>query len=266
MNVSIKHSGLGFFGVLAVIAGIFYCAYGKDSTEAFHLLVSRSSLLLTGAANFESIGGGFTANILISVCAMVISTVFGVLLGTGMTSQNAVIRGPCVALMNIMRNSPWLVVLYAMLYLIPFRINVGGVEFWVSPFFKAVVGLSVPVTAYMAEVFRNGIQTIPMGQWESALSLGYRRGAILRRIVLPQALPQMLPNIMTTYAMLFIGTSLVVITGTSDVLSIAKTVIASDGDRFATAIYLYILLIFFSFCYPISVASRVLESHLRRNR
>lgn len=128
MNVSIKHSGLGFFGVIAVIAGIFYCAYGKDSTEAFHLLVSRSSLLLTGAANFESIGGGFTANILISVCAMVISTVFGVLLGTGMTSQNAVIRGPCVALMNIMRNSPWLVVLYAMLYLIPFRINVGGLS------------------------------------------------------------------------------------------------------------------------------------------
>jgi polar amino acid transport system permease protein len=266
MSGANRYLGLGFLGVIAVVAGIFCCAYGKDSGQAFQVLVSRSSLLLTGSANFDSLGGGFSANILISLCAMVISSFLGVLLGAGMTSHNALIRWFCVALMNLMRNSPWLVVLYAMLYLIPFRISVGGVEFWVSPFFKAVVGLSVPVTAYMAEVFRNGIQTIPHAQWESASSLGYRRGAILRRVILPQAFPQMLPNIMTTYAMLFIGTSLVVITGTADVLSIAKTVIASDGDRFATAIYLYILLMFFCFCYPISVASRVLESHLRRNR
>jgi len=233
----------GFFGVIAALLGILFATYGQATGAALTVLAERSSQLLTGTSGFSGFGGGFSANIIISIISMMISVVAGFFLGGAMVSPNKAIRGAAVLFMNLLRSSPWLVVLYAMLYLLPFRMTLFGTSIFVSPFIKAVIGLSLPVTAYVGECFRNGIRAVPDGQWESARALGYRRSQILRSIILPQALPLMLPNLMTTYAMLFIGTSLVVVTGTSDVLSIGKTVIASDGDEYATAIYLYILLL-----------------------
>lgn len=264
MSRDTRHAVIGFFGVIGVLVAVFLAAYSDDTRAALDVLVNRASLLLIGSNAFDGIGGGFLANIAISLVSMVIATVLGVMLGGATTSSSPVARNSAILVVNLMRNSPWLVVLYAMLYLIPFRISVFGQEYWVSPAVKAIIGLAVPVTAYMAEVFRAGIQSVPDGQWESARALGYRRGAILRRIILPQALPQMIPNIMTTYAMLFIGTSLVVVTGTKDVLSIAKTVIASDGDDYATAVYLFVLLLFFVYCYPIAAVSRAIEQKIRK--
>lgn len=264
MSRELNHAVIGFFGVITVLAAVFVATYGADSLDAAKVLTNRASLLLIGSNSFDTIGGGFLANIGISLASMMIATVLGISLGGATTAPNPVVRNTAILVVNLMRNSPWLVVLYAMLYLIPFRLSIFGTEYWVSPAAKAIVGLAVPVTAYMSEVFRAGIQSVPDGQWESARALGYRRGAILRRIILPQALPQMIPNIMTTYAMLFIGTSLVVVTGTKDVLSVAKTVIASDGDDYATAVYLFVLLLFFIYCYPIATASRAIENKIRK--
>ena len=266
MNRDITSAVLGFFGVIATLLAILFVTYGQDSTAAIKVLLDRSSQLLTGSSGFSGFGGGFSANIIISICSMMIALVAGFFLGGAMVSPNKIIRTIAVLIMNLLRSSPWLVVLYAMLYLLPFRMTILGTSIFVSPFLKAVIGLSLPVTAYIAEGFRNGIRAVPDGQWESARALGYRRGQILRSIILPQALPMMLPNLMTTYAMLFIGTSLVVVTGTSDVLSIGKTVIASDGDEYATAIYLYILLLFFLFAYPLATWTRALERRLIKGK
>ncbi|MBN7776621.1 ABC transporter permease subunit [Nitratireductor aquimarinus] len=263
MSRETRNALLGFLGVVAVLFGFFVTAYGADTARTLGIIANRASLLLVGSNSFDGLSGGFAANIGISLASMAISTVIGVSLGGATTAPDANVRRVAILVVNLMRNSPWLVVLYAMLYLIPFRLTILGQDYWVSPAVKAIIGLSVPVTAYMAEVFRAGIQSVPAGQWESAAALGYRRRTILRRIILPQALPQMLPNIMTTYAMLFIGTSLVVVTGTEDVLSIAQTVIASDGDDYATAVYLFVLLLFFVYCYPIAAASRALETKVR---
>jgi polar amino acid transport system permease protein len=164
--------------------------------------------------------------------------------------------------MNVLRNSPWLVVLYAMLYLLPFEVKIFGVWITISPVVKSIAGLSLPVAANIAEIFRGGIESIPTGQWESARSLGYRRLQILRYIVLPQALPLMIPNLMTIYAMLFIGTSLVVVTGASDVLFVGRTIIETAGSSTASAIYIYILFLFFLFAFPIAILTRWLERRI----
>ncbi|MBV2143798.1 ABC transporter permease subunit [Falsochrobactrum sp. TDYN1] len=266
MNKDTTSALLGFFGVIAALFTILFITYGQASGNAIDVLISRSSQLLTGSSGFSSFGGGFSANVIISIFSMVISLIAGFFLGGAMVSPNSLLRNAAVLIMNLLRSSPWLVVLYAMLYLLPFRMTILGTSIFISPFLKAVIGLSFPVTAYIAEGFRNGIRAVPDGQWESARALGYRRGQILRLIILPQALPMMLPNLMTTYAMLFIGTSLVVVTGTSDVLSIGKTVIASDGDEYATAIYLYILLLFFLFAYPLATWTRALERRLIKGK
>lgn len=254
---------LGIVGVPAVLAALLFAVYGAETQSVLAKIWLRTPLLLSGSADFSSYTGGFAANIIISLWAMGIALAFGAVLGIGLISQGGLVRIPSEFVMNVLRNSPWLVVLYAMLYLLPFEVTVFGATVFLSPMVKSIAGLALPVMANIAEVFRGGVEAIASGQWESARSLGYRRLQILRHIVVPQALPLMTPNLMTIYAMLFIGTSLVVVTGTSDVLSVARTVIGSDGDHIATAVYIFVLLLFFLFSFPIAILTRWLERRVR---
>jgi polar amino acid transport system permease protein len=259
MNSESKAFVLGIVGVPLVLLAIVVSVYGADTGRVLGQLAARAPLLLTGTNTLGGYNGGFAANIVISLWSMSIAVVTGAALGICLIAEKAFVRVPAEIVMNALRNSPWLVVLYAMLYLLPFEISVFGTLVALSPTVKAIFGLALPVTANIAEVFRGGVQAIPTGQWESARSLGYRPLQILRHVVVPQAIPLMTPNLMTIYAMLFIGTSLVVVTGTSDVLSVARTVIGSDGSHLATAVYLFVLLLFFLFSFPIAIFSRVLE-------
>lgn len=254
---------IGFFGVPALLLLVLYVVYDDELGKVLSVLQERSSQLLTGEPGFRQLSGGFGANIWISIVAMALSVAGGTVLGTGLITQSRPVRYFCTLVMNVLRNSPWLVVLYAMLYFIPFEFSIFGQDFLVSPAFKAVLGLTLPVAANFAEVFRGGVEAIPAGQWESARALGYRRLQILRFVVIPQAVPIMLPNVMNLYAQLFIGTSLIVVTGTIDVLSMARTIIATEGDHVATAIYLYVLGLFFVVSFPIAVGSRWLERRLQ---
>jgi polar amino acid transport system permease protein len=265
-NTEVRSFLFGMFAVSATLFIVFAFSYGKKTPIAIVTLFSMSSSLLTGAPAYQSLGGGFSANIIISLWAMVLSTIGGFLLGGGLLSKNDLVRKLCRLLMNFLRNSPWLVILYAMLYLIPFEIVVFKKFFELSPAIKAVIGLSLPISANIAEVFRAGIDSIQKGQWDATTSLGYTRKQALYGIILPQALPLMIPGIMTVYASLFIGTSLVVITGTNDVLSVAKVIIASGADDYATAIYIFVLFLFFAYAFPIAMTSRWLERRVRSNR
>lgn len=252
----------GMIGVpLLLVAALVGC-YGRASGDAFALLAARSAMLLTGAPG-SGLASGFCANILMSLAAMCVSLCTGVLLCMGTIANARMTRIVAFGIVNLLRNTPWLIALYAMLYLLPFYVPMFGTVIPFSPFVKAVVGLSLPVTANVAEVMRGGIEAIPSGQWESARALGYRKNQIMRYIIVPQAIPLFMPNMMTVYAGLFIGTSLAVVTGTADVLSVANTITASDGSRYATAVQLYVLLLFFLFSFPIATLSRRLERQMR---
>ena len=253
----------GISGVPVLLFVAMLACYGRGTGEALGLLADRSGILLTGAPGFRGFGGGFSANVLMSVAAIVASVATGALLCIGTIANMRLIRLISLGVVNLLRNTPWLIALYAMLYLLPFYVPVFGTVIPFSPFVKAVVGLSLPVTANVAEVLRGGVDAIPSGQWESARALGYRKGQILRYVVIPQAVPLIIPNMMTVFATLFIGSSLAVVTGTSDVLSVANTITASDGSQYATAVQLYVLLLFFLFAFPIATLARRLERQIR---
>ncbi len=259
----IKSFIFGMIGVTATLFLILFVIYADETASALSAIASMSSMLLTGSTEFSSIGGGFSANIFVSLVAMAISLVAGTILGAGLIAKNKIIQFAFKFAMNFLRNSPWLVILYAMLYLIPYEVTLFGHMFTLSPVVKAIIGLSLPITANVAEVFRGGVESIPEGQWEASRSLGYSRNQILREVILPQALPLMIPSVMTVYAALFIGTSLIVVTGTDDIISIARVLIASGADQYATAIYLFVLFVFFAFAFPIAMATRWLERRLR---
>ncbi|WP_108659617.1 amino acid ABC transporter permease [Acuticoccus kandeliae] len=262
MSPDLRTFLLGIIGVPLCLLGLLVLIYDDGTLAMLTLLAERTPTMLTGSPNLSKIDGGFAMNIMMSVVAMMIASVLGVVLGIGLIADFAPIRYASTFVMNILRNSPWLVVLYAMLYLLPFEIRIFGTYVTISPVIKSIIGLSLPVLANIAEIFRGGIESIPSGQWESARSLGYRRLQILRHIVLPQALPLMIPNLMTIYAMLFIGTSLVVVTGASDILFVTRTVIATTGSETASGFYIYILFWFFLFAFPIAILTRWLERRI----
>ncbi len=122
----------------------------------------------------------------------------------------------------------------------------GGVT--VSPEYAALLaGLVIYTAAYVAEIVRSGIEAVPRGQWEAAGALGLRRGAILRMIVLPQALRVIIPPMTSEYLNLTKNSSLAVAIGYQDIVSIASTTLnqtgqAIEGIAIIMAVYLVISL------------------------
>ena len=118
----------------------------------------------------------------------------------------------------------------------------------ISPeYFALLLGLSIYAAAYIAEIVRSGIQSVPLGQWEAAGALGLRRGNILRRIVLPQALRVIIPPMTSQYLNITKNSSLAVAIGFQDIVSIASTTLnqtgqAIEGIAVIMAVYLTISL------------------------
>ena len=109
-----------------------------------------------------------------------------------------------------------------------FNFQGGGT---VSPeYFALLLGLVLYTAGYIAEIVRSGIQAVVIGQWEAAGALGMRRGAILRHIVLPQALRVVIPPMTSQYLNLTKNSSLAVAIGYQDVVSIANTTLNQTGQ------------------------------------
>jgi len=203
---------------------------------------------------------GFAFNILISIFSMAIGTGLGVLLGILQVSPGALVRRTAWLVTQFFRNSPWLVLLFYCILLLPFEIEIFGLTIPFPGWIKAVIGLSLPVMAYMSEFMRGAIQSIPSGQWESAASLGFTRGQTMREIILPQTVKRVLPPWMNLYAILTMATPLVSIVGVNDVMALTRAVLSAEGRvDLLIPVYLYILCWFFIYCYPISAFTRRLE-------
>jgi polar amino acid transport system permease protein len=207
-----------------------------------------------------TLAGGFGFNVLISVMSMAIGTVLGVILGVLQVSPIRLIRSVAWLITQFFRNSPWLVLLFYCILLIPFQIEVFGTEIPFPGWIKATIGLSLPVMAYMSEYMRGAILSIPTGQWESAESLGFTRRQIMTNVILPQTIKRVLPSWMNLYAVLTMATPLVSIIGVNDVMSLTRAALSAEGRvDILIPMYLYILSWFFIYCYPISAATRLLE-------
>lgn len=203
---------------------------------------------------------GFGFNVLISIMAMAIGTVLGVFLGVFQVSHVKLIRSFAWLITQFFRNSPWLVLLFYCILLIPFKIEIFGATIPFPAWIKAVIGLSLPVMAYMSEFMRGAILSIPTGQWESANSLGFSRRQTMTDIILPQTVKRVLPSWMNLYAVLTMATPLVSIIGVNDVMALTRAALSAESRvDLLIPMYLYILCWFFLYCYPISTITAKLE-------
>lgn len=204
---------------------------------------------------------GFSLNILISVLAMLIGTIAGAALGLMQVSLLAPVRGSSWIVTQFFRNSPWLVLLFCVMLLFPFKIEIGSVVIDIPDWVKAVIGFSLPIMANISEVVRGAVISLPSGQWESAESLAFTRRQTMWMIILPQCFKRMIPPWINWYCILTMATPLCSIMGVEE--SVGHTVQAMNalGDRteLLAPFYFFLLFIFFIFTYPIARYSISLE-------
>ncbi|MCC3306381.1 amino acid ABC transporter permease [Sneathiella sp. HT1-7] len=212
--------------------------------SVFEILLRWMPLLLTA----------FIFNIAISMLAMGIGTAAGTVLGLGQISPNAGLRKFCWFITQFFRNSPWLVLLFFAMFLLPFEFSIGGIDIPLPDWLKATIGLSLPVMANMSEIVRGAVNSLPSGQWEAAESLAYSRRQTLWLVILPQCVKRMLPPWMNLYSILTMATVLASVVGVSEVMTTTGRALASEGGRpdLLAPFYSFVLLIFFIYCYPIA--------------
>jgi polar amino acid transport system permease protein len=203
---------------------------------------------------------GFLFNLLISVAAMSLGTIAGVLLGFARISLLAPVRGASWIVVQFFRNAPWLVLLFFVMFLLPFEFRIGGTTIPFPDWIKSTLGLSLPIMANVAEIVRGAVQSIPTAQWDAARSLAFTRRQILLQIILPQCVKRMLPPWMNWYAILTMATVLASIVGVSEVMTITGRITAAEARTdLLIPIYSYVLLWFFLYCYPIARWTSALE-------
>lgn len=222
-------------------------AFAQSPAEGllpFAVLLNWAPLLLKG----------FIFNLVISVSAMALGTVVGAILGLGQISLIAATRHSSWFVTQFFRNAPWLVLLFFAMFLLPFEINVLGLKIPFPDWFKAILGLSLPVMANVSEIVRGAVRSLPSGQWEAAESLAYTRMQTLWLIILPQCVKRMLPPWMNLYSILTMATVLASIVGVNEVMTLTGQALASEGGRpdLLAPFYGFVLLLFFIYCYPIA--------------
>lgn len=203
---------------------------------------------------------GFGFNILISLLSMALGTTLGVILGLMQISLLLPVRVSSWVITQFFRNAPWLVLLFYCIFLMPFEIQIFGLRIPFPDWAKAILGLSLPVMANVSEIVRGAIRSIPSGQWEAAESLAFSRWQILWQIILPQCIKRMLPPWMNLYAILTMATVLASVVGVSEVMTLARRVLAAEmRNDLLIPLYGMILLWFFLYCYPIARLTQWLE-------
>jgi general L-amino acid transport system permease protein len=205
--------------------------------------------------------GGLSLTLILAIIGIVAALPFGVILALGRRSEMPIVKSFCVVFIEFWRGVPLITVLFMASVMLPLFVP-EDISF--DKLLRAVIGIVLFQSAYMAEVVRGGLQAIPKGQYEAAdaLGLGYWKKMIF--IILPQALKLMIPGIVNTFIALFKDTSLVLIIGLFDLLAIVQAAL-NDPDwlGYSTEGYIFVALVFWVFCFSMSRYSQNLEKRLQ---
>ncbi|HAW45021.1 MAG TPA: amino acid ABC transporter permease [Sutterella sp.] len=186
--------------------------------------------------------GGLPLTVVLTVFGMSASTPIGILLAFGRRSEMPLIRLLSSGYIELVRGVPLITVLFVATYIFPMILPQG---FSMSAFWRVVLGIVLFQAAYMAETVRGGLQTIPSGQTEAALSLGMSYWQTNRLVVLPQALLCIIPAFVNSLLSTFMDTSLVTVVSMYDLTGALRLALGDplwrsyfiEGYFFVAAIY-----------------------------
>lgn len=206
--------------------------------------------------------GGLLVTMVLSFVGISVSLPLGIVLALGRRSKMPVVKMICVVFIEMVRGVPLVTVLFMASVMLPLFLP-PGTSF--DRLLRALIGVALFASAYMAEVVRGGLQAIPKGQYEGAGSLGLGYWQAMYLIILPQALTMVIPGIVNTFIGLFKDTSLVYIIGMFDLLGIVRqnfSDAAWASPQTPMSGLLFAGFVFWIFCFGMSRYSMFMERRL----
>ncbi len=206
--------------------------------------------------------GGLLVTLIVSMIGIVASLPLGILLALGRQSDLPIVRYLCTGFIEVVRGVPLITVLFMAKFMFPLFMP-PGVNF--DDLLKALIGVALFSSAYMAEVVRGGLQAIPKGQVEASKALGLSYWKTMFLIVLPQALKIVIPGIVNTFIGLFKDTTLVSTISIFDLLGVVQS--SFNDAKWASPQtgntgYFVLALIYWVFCFSMSRYSIYTERRL----
>lgn len=275
MNPSFAAFWVDFIVLTGIFVGLaYFLAKGTDSDPMPGIknvilgMIVLGVVMLIISAPFglehveTEIWGGLLVTLVIAVSGIVASLPIGILLALGRRSKMPAVKMLSVMFIEFWRGVPLITVLFMSSVMLPLFLP-EGVTF--DKLLRALIGVTLFQSAYMAEVIRGGIQALPKGQYEGAMALGLNYWQMIRKIILPQALTLVIPGIVNTFIGLFKDTTLVLIIGLFDFLGQIQS--SFSDPTWATPVqamsgYLFAAVVYWIFCFSMSRYSIFMEQRL----
>ncbi|MEQ9915305.1 amino acid ABC transporter permease [Pectobacterium aroidearum] len=202
--------------------------------------------------------GGLTLTLIIAAVGIAGALPLGILLALGRRSTLPIVRMLSVVFIEFWRGVPLITVLFMSSVMLPLFLTEGTT---IDKLLRALVGVILFQSAYVAEVVRGGLQALPKGQYEAAESLGLGYWRMQGLVILPQALKMVIPGLVNTIISLFKDTSLVIIIGLFDLFSsIQQATVDPTWLGMSTEGYVFAAMVYWIFCFSMSRYSQHLES------
>lgn len=189
----------------------------------------------------SQLAGGMFVSIQLFLVTLIFSLPLGMVVAFGRMSKNRLLQGVVKAYISIMRGTPLMlqlmVVYFGPYYLFKIKIT-NSYRIW-----AAWIGFVVNYAAYFAEIYRGGIESMPVGQYEAAALLGYTKGQTFLRIILPQVIKRIIPSVTNEVITLVKDTSLAMVIAVSEMFTIAKALASSSTSMMpyvAAGIFYYV--------------------------
>jgi general L-amino acid transport system permease protein len=240
-------AAVGFVGLVLRFVGIL---------PAWKLPIAPFSYVETG------LWGGLPVTMILATYGLVFAFPYGILLALGRRSNLPLIKGLCVGFIELIRGVPLISLLIMASVMLPLFLPTG-VTF--DKFLRAQVAVILFAGAYIAEIIRGGLQSLPKGQFEAADAMGLNYVQKTALIILPQALRVVIPPLINTFIGFFKDTSLVLIIGIFDFLNTANQALVDPAwAGYPGEVYLFAAFVYFIFCYSMSRYSKYLELELNK--
>ena len=260
-------TGLVFIGLLAPLLIPKVPYKGLNAILFFGVFPFIAFFLLVGGFGLPYVEtplwGGLMVTLVISYVGIVVSLPLGILLALGRRSKMPIVKLLSVIFIEGVRGVPLVTVLFMASFMLPLFVP-PGVTF--DKLLRALIGVALFASAYMAEVVRGGLQAIPKGQYEGADSLGLGYWQKMGFIIMPQSLRLVIPGIVNTFIGMFKDTTLVLIISMFDLLGVVKQNISGDPTwatpQTAKTGYIFAAAIFWVFCFGMSRYSQYMERRL----
>ena len=211
-----------------------------------------------GLTNLKFLLSGLTTTIYISLVSIIISMILGLIIAIPSLAKNKFLTYINIGYVEIVRAVPLLVLILWIYYGLPIM---TGISF--SPFVSGIIALAISESAFQAEIFRAGINSIKKAQWEAGSSLGLNFFKRLRLVILPQAIKNILPAIGNQFVYVLKMSSLVSIIGIGDLTRKANELVVTTYRPLE--IYTFLILEYLILILIVSFFVRKLEKNLKKD-